>query len=217
MGLNDFGAQERDRNQREFADRVARGAEQARLRRGATQGRRASSADDASSSSSVGSALVGSALALVLAVGALGSWLALGGASRPALTAQSSEVEHDTVVGPTTSPQPTSTPAPKPTSTKRTPATRPPTVLVDVPDVVGLSSDEAIAQLKEAGFTVVCLGGKPCPLGDKVEGQNPKGGSQTEMGATITLTLASDLWPATSEPEPTPVEDSAAPTTAPTP
>ncbi|MEU0371915.1 Stk1 family PASTA domain-containing Ser/Thr kinase [Streptomyces sp. NPDC006283] len=60
--------------------------------------------------------------------------------------------------------------------------------MVEVPDVVGDTVDEATAELETAGFEVKVEKNFPF-LGDKVESQSPEGGGQAPEGSTITIKL----------------------------
>ncbi|MFI8822987.1 Stk1 family PASTA domain-containing Ser/Thr kinase [Streptomyces sp. NPDC053431] len=60
--------------------------------------------------------------------------------------------------------------------------------MVEVPDVVGLSTSEAKAELEGAGFEVKIEKTFPF-LGDTVSGQSVDGGSTAAEGSTVTLTI----------------------------
>ncbi|MFF6774906.1 Stk1 family PASTA domain-containing Ser/Thr kinase [Streptomyces sp. NPDC012637] len=60
--------------------------------------------------------------------------------------------------------------------------------MVEVPDVVGMSTDEARTELEDAGFEVKVEKTFPF-LGDTVTGQSVDGGSTAAEGSTITVTI----------------------------
>ncbi|MFI8966688.1 Stk1 family PASTA domain-containing Ser/Thr kinase [Streptomyces sp. NPDC053493] len=60
--------------------------------------------------------------------------------------------------------------------------------MVEVPDVVGMKTDEARAELEAAGFEVKVEKSFPF-LGDTVAGQSAEGGSTAAEGSTVTLTI----------------------------
>jgi membrane peptidoglycan carboxypeptidase len=67
--------------------------------------------------------------------------------------------------------------------------------LVPVPSVIGMSEDEAIAVLKEAGFKVdTAVIGSYLPAGT-VATQNPSGGTSTLPGATVQLGISNGIPP----------------------
>ncbi|WP_255949537.1 Stk1 family PASTA domain-containing Ser/Thr kinase [Streptomyces odontomachi] len=64
---------------------------------------------------------------------------------------------------------------------------------VSVPDVRGLSYDEAVKQLKEQGFdNVERVDKESDQTAGKVIGQKPSGDSKVEKGTTVTLTVAKE-------------------------
>ncbi|MFD5325065.1 Stk1 family PASTA domain-containing Ser/Thr kinase [Streptomyces sp. NPDC127092] len=60
--------------------------------------------------------------------------------------------------------------------------------MVEVPDVVGMSADEARTELEDAGFEVKVEKTFPF-LGDTVTGQSVEGGSTAAEGSTIAITI----------------------------
>ncbi|WMX47490.1 Stk1 family PASTA domain-containing Ser/Thr kinase [Streptomyces roseicoloratus] len=60
--------------------------------------------------------------------------------------------------------------------------------MVEVPDVVGMKTDEARAELEDAGFEVKVEKTFPY-LGDTVAGQSVEGGSTAAEGSTVSITI----------------------------
>lgn len=60
--------------------------------------------------------------------------------------------------------------------------------MIEVPDVVGESTDTARERLEGAGFEVKVEKTFPF-LGDKVSGQSVEGGSTAPEGSTVTITI----------------------------
>jgi serine/threonine-protein kinase len=62
-------------------------------------------------------------------------------------------------------------------------------VLVEVPNVKGLSTSQATAMLKTAGFEVKIVYGLSVVVDDKVYEQSPVANSLAPKGSVITLTV----------------------------
>jgi len=88
---------------------------------------------------------------------------------------------------------------------------------VEVPDVVGLDLEEAKKKLEDlnlkAGLTSQA---NPSVLRYRVYGQDPKGNSMAEAGATVTLLIAAENTLVASQPGPMATTNAAPPTPAPT-
>lgn len=84
---------------------------------------------------------------------------------------------------PVPTPSPTSSPTPRPTPTP---------VTYKVPDVVGLGTSEATSVLAAAGYTLGDVGSQPSRgERDLVLSQSPKGGTETDPGIAVSLTVSS--------------------------
>ncbi|MDQ2962406.1 MAG: choice-of-anchor D domain-containing protein [Pseudomonadota bacterium] len=84
----------------------------------------------------------------------------------------------------------------------------PPTVAITVPDLVGKSRRDAIADLEKAGLDVRVIEDKPDSSAsaavDSVVSQLPKGGEQLKAGGRVTLHIAAAPSSATPAPAPAP-------------
>jgi hypothetical protein len=92
----------------------------------------------------------------------------------------------------------------------------PPAQLVTVPDQVGKSRRDAIAELEKAGLEVRVIENKPelsaSAAVDSVVSQLPKGGEQLKAGGRVTLHVA--VAPASAAPAPAPAVPAPAPAAA---
>ena len=92
----------------------------------------------------------------------------------------------------------------------------PPAQLITVPNQVGKSRRDAVAELEKAGLEVRVIEDKPDPSAsgavDAVVSQLPKGGEQVKAGGRVTLHVATA--PASAAPAPAPAAPVLGPTTA---
>jgi serine/threonine-protein kinase len=84
----------------------------------------------------------------------------------------------------------------------------------EVPDVVGESQEDAVEELRDAGYDVSIRKGAEVPEAEagRVTSQNPPGGRSLARGATVTITVSQ----AAPEPDPTVTPPGATPTPTPT-
>ena len=88
--------------------------------------------------------------------------------------------------------------------------------VAQVPDVVGLTQDQAVKRLKDAGYDVKIRKGEQVPAAEagKVVDQDPNKGADLKKGETVTIEVTVPL--PEESPTPTPSETSPGPTTSPT-